>query len=261
MLMLFFGKNLGEKSCQNLCSKNLCSKNCWKFSKKTVPNTSSVLSQQSSSDIVLTVLILSSQYSSSDIVLTVLVLRHCPHSTRTDPSDDTLKKSSQVNYDGDPSDDTSTGHGTATAGAICAHGGNGVGIASLACTNTVNVKVMPVKVLDAQGVGTLTSVIAGLEYAALNGARVAALPFWNTDAGASANVVMGYAMDNAHSTSYLLSIGAAGNGFRQDISSSAGYSMCVCRKPFPRGTASGMSPRCLSTYSVGVYLTQKTHPV
>ena len=107
-------------------------------------------------------------------------------------------------------DDTSTGHGTATAGAVCAHGNNGIGVASLACTNTKNVKLMPIKVLDAQGVGTLSTVVKGLEYAAAHGAAIAAMPFWNTNAGASANVVLGMAMDSAVSSKLMLSIGAAG---------------------------------------------------
>jgi len=64
--------------------------------------------------------------------------------------------------------DDEHGHGTAMAGIIAAATGNGVGIAGV-CPGC---RVMPVKALDATGVGTYADVIEGIVYAADHGARV-----------------------------------------------------------------------------------------
>jgi len=65
-----------------------------------------------------------------------------------------------------PQDDH--GHGTAMAGIIGAAMNNGVGIAGV-CPGC---RMMPIKVLDASGVGTYADVIEGMIYAAEHGARV-----------------------------------------------------------------------------------------
>jgi subtilisin family serine protease len=71
-----------------------------------------------------------------------------------------------VNQDTDPADDQ--GHGTAVAGVIAARTQNREGQAGMcwAC------KVMPVKVLDANGSGTTATIAAGIVWAANHGARV-----------------------------------------------------------------------------------------
>ncbi|HEY1685881.1 MAG TPA: S8 family peptidase [Tepidisphaeraceae bacterium] len=64
----------------------------------------------------------------------------------------TLSNNNNVNDD--------NGHGTAVAGIIGAQGNNGQGIAGV----NWNISMIPVKVLDANGVGSAASVIAGVEY-------------------------------------------------------------------------------------------------
>jgi subtilisin family serine protease len=71
-----------------------------------------------------------------------------------------------VGGDGDPQDEN--GHGTHVAGIIGARGGNGIGGAGVAW----RVKLMAVRVLDADARGTTTSVADGIRYAVANGARI-----------------------------------------------------------------------------------------
>jgi subtilisin family serine protease len=65
------------------------------------------------------------------------------------------------------------GHGTMVAGVIAARGDNGQGVAG-ACWSCL---VMPVKVLDANGVGTAQGVAAGITWAADHGANVINMSF------------------------------------------------------------------------------------
>jgi subtilisin family serine protease len=65
------------------------------------------------------------------------------------------------------------GHGTMVAGVVAAHGNNSIGVAGVAW----GAKVMPVRVTDTSGIGTLSAFANGLTYAADHGARVANLSF------------------------------------------------------------------------------------
>ena len=71
-----------------------------------------------------------------------------------------------VGNDNNPTDDH--GHGTHVAGTIGAAGNNGVGVAGV----NWNVRIMPVKFLDAQGSGTDANAVSAVLYAAQNGADV-----------------------------------------------------------------------------------------
>jgi len=71
-----------------------------------------------------------------------------------------------VNNDSDPMDDY--GHGTHVAGIIGAVGNNGLGVAGVCW----HVKIMALKILDANGRGSLSNSISGVQYAVSNGAKV-----------------------------------------------------------------------------------------
>jgi subtilisin family serine protease len=67
---------------------------------------------------------------------------------------------------GDPYDDNE--HGTHVAGTIGAVGNNGVGVAGVNWTAAI----VPVKVLDSDGAGTIVDIVRGMEYAARRGVRI-----------------------------------------------------------------------------------------
>lgn len=72
-----------------------------------------------------------------------------------------------VNSDDDPVDDN--GHGTHVSGIIGARANNGIGITGII---GLHVKLMGVKVLDAQGSGSEANIVNGIRYAADQGAKV-----------------------------------------------------------------------------------------
>jgi subtilisin family serine protease len=71
-----------------------------------------------------------------------------------------------VNNDGHPNDDN--GHGTHVTGTIAQATNNGIGVAGLA----FGVTIMPVKVLNEGGTGTVAQVADGIYYAVDNGADI-----------------------------------------------------------------------------------------
>ncbi len=85
------------------------------------------------------------------------------------------------------------GHGTAMAGIIAARTGNGVGIAGI---GFVGVKVMPVTVLDANGLGQDSDIIEGIVWAVDHGADVINLSFSNPGFSAALQAAIDYAWDH-----------------------------------------------------------------
>ncbi|MEB3222901.1 MAG: S8 family serine peptidase [Candidatus Sericytochromatia bacterium] len=70
------------------------------------------------------------------------------------------------NGDADATDDH--GHGTHVAGIVAAAGDNGIGAAGVA----YGARILPVKVLGANGIGRVSSVVDGIAFAVERGARV-----------------------------------------------------------------------------------------
>ncbi|MGZ4119602.1 MAG: S8 family serine peptidase [Actinomycetota bacterium] len=70
--------------------------------------------------------------------------------------------------DGDAQPWDENGHGTLVAGIIAAITGNGVGVASVA----PHAKIMPIRVLGADGTGSSSNVAAGIQWATSHGAAV-----------------------------------------------------------------------------------------
>jgi subtilisin family serine protease len=77
----------------------------------------------------------------------------------------------------DPQPDDENGHGTHVSGTILARADNGIGIAGVAPQATL----LPLRVLDAGGGGTVADTVAAFRYAVAEGARVVNLSFGGPD--------------------------------------------------------------------------------
>jgi subtilisin family serine protease len=95
------------------------------------------------------------------------------------------------------------GHGTFVAGVIGAVTGNGLGVAGGAS----GVSLMPVKVLDCTGAGTVADVAAGIMYAAKMGASVINLSF----GGEEDSVTLHDAVKKAHGALGTVLVAPTGN--------------------------------------------------
>lgn len=130
-----------------------------------------------------------------------------------------------VNYDTDPADDE--GHGTHVAGTIAQSTNNGIGVAGVAygCT------IMPVKVLDASGSGTLSQLVEGIYYASGKNSQYKAdvismsLGF---PPSVSANKLRPLlsALDYAYSQGIVI-VAAAGNDATSTVCYPAAYEKCI----------------------------------
>ena len=104
-----------------------------------------------------------------------------------------------INNDNTPLDDNM--HGTHVAGIVGAVGGNGIGVAGAAW----NVKLMPIKVFQSNGVGNSTTIAEGVNYATANGTTIQNMSFGSYAESAT----LKSALDNAYASSFL--VAAAGN--------------------------------------------------
>ncbi len=104
--------------------------------------------------------------------------------------------------EGDNAPQDALGHGCGVAGIIAADVDNGIGIAGVA----PNAQIMPLRVLDASGVGTYSNVAAAIVHAADNGAQIINLSL----GGASASTVLENAVNYAVSKGVTV-VAAAGN--------------------------------------------------
>lgn len=96
-------------------------------------------------------------------------------------------------------------HGTHAAGIVAASYINGYGIKGIASSDEQKVKIMPIKVLGANGKGSVSSLVKAIKYAHDNGARIC-------------NISLGFYNDNSDLEeiislySDMLFVVAAGNG-------------------------------------------------
>ena len=104
-----------------------------------------------------------------------------------------------INNDNAPLDDNM--HGTHVAGIVGAVGGNGIGVTGA----TWNVKLMPIKVFQSNGVGNSSTIAEGVNYATANGATIQNMSFGSY----AESSTLKSALENAYASSLL--VGAAGN--------------------------------------------------
>jgi subtilisin family serine protease len=111
-----------------------------------------------------------------------------------------------INNDGNPMDDHY--HGTHCAGTVGAKGNNGVGVAGVAW----NVSILPVKVLDGYGSGTLASVAAGINYATARGAKILSMSL----GGGSSSTTLENAISAARQSGVMIVAAAGNSGLNTD---------------------------------------------
>jgi len=102
--------------------------------------------------------------------------------------------------DNDPADDSSNRHGTTAAGVMGARGGDGIGIAGVSWTS----RIIPVRGLGANGVGSTADLAAGITYAASMGARILNASFGGPQSTAISEAIA--------ASPQMLVVAAAGNG-------------------------------------------------
>lgn len=124
-----------------------------------------------------------------------------------------------VNNDAHPNDDNS--HGTHVAGTIAQSTNNNYGVAGVA----YDCSIMPVKVLNKQGSGTLQQLIDGIYFATDNGADVISMSL-----GFPPEYYPGVGLDNALEYAYqqgVTIVAAAGNDGTGTVGYPAAYEKCI----------------------------------
>jgi len=86
---------------------------------------------------------------------------------------DLVNAKNYVNHTDDPMDDHPQNHGSAVSGVIAAQTNNGIGVAGLDWGATI----LPIKVLDASGGGSMTAVCEGLAWATAQSVEVINMSF------------------------------------------------------------------------------------
>jgi serine protease len=142
-----------------------------------------------------------------------------------------------VDDDEDPTD--LNGHGTHVAGTLAQSTNNALGVAGVA----FKAKIVPVRVLDANGFGSLSDVVEGIRYAVDHGATVI-----NLSLGSRASArLMEEAVAYAHSKGVTV-VAAAGNENSSQVSYPARYPHVIAVSATgPDGTKAPYS-----NYGVGV---------
>ncbi|WP_026889420.1 S8 family peptidase [Clostridium beijerinckii] len=107
-----------------------------------------------------------------------------------------------VDNNSDTMDDN--GHGTHVSGIIAANTNDNIGIAGI--DGTLDVKIIPVKVLDSNGEGEVNDIVKGIKYAADNGADIINLSFGANEKSKSIAEAISYAKSKG-----TFVVAAAGN--------------------------------------------------
>ncbi|MBI5962481.1 MAG: S8 family serine peptidase, partial [Chloroflexi bacterium] len=143
------------------------------------------------------------------------------------------------------------GHGTQLAGIIGASVNNSLGIAGVA----PNARILPVKILDHNGVGTYAQAAEGIVYATDMGARIINLGFGGTGSSELLQNAVNYAL--AHN---VLVIAAGGNSGNATTYYPAGYPSVIAVSAVDSGMSwasfsSSGEHISLSAPGVGIYST------
>jgi thermitase len=124
-----------------------------------------------------------------------------------------------VDLDNNPMD--GDGHGTHVAGTIAGRGNNGVGVTGVCWQATI----MAVRVLDALGVGTTTTIMEGIDFAIDHGAKVINMSLSGA-APAPDDALYIEAIDRAEANDVVVVVAAGNNGTNVDVFG-AGRRPCV----------------------------------
>lgn len=142
-----------------------------------------------------------------------------------------------VDSDSDPSpvigqkiNDTVASHGTLLSGIIAASTNNGIGIAGI----TSNTKIMPLRIVDENGVGITTDVRSAIKYAVENGADVINLSFTSKKPDTKLQETIKWAVDQG-----VVVVSAIGNN-ETDTDISSEYPACF-DKQIGRNTVIGVA--------------------
>ena len=112
-----------------------------------------------------------------------------------------------VDFDDDP-EDTVFGHGCAVSGIIAANANNGIGVVGIA----PNARIMPLRVLDNQGLGTYSTIAQAILYATDHGASIINLSL----AGPNESAIVSEAIEYAAERGVTL-VAATGNRGEQRV--------------------------------------------
>lgn len=145
-----------------------------------------------------------------------------------------------VNNDANPDDDY--GHGTHITGTIAQTTNNALGCAGVA----FGASIMPVKVLDNTGYGSLTNVVDGIYFAANNGAKILNMSF---GFGNNPSLTLQNAIEYANTAECLL-VCSAGNQGTNLPSYPAAYTPCISVS----GTTYNQTLASYSNYGIDIDL-------
>lgn len=157
--------------------------------------------------------------------------------------------------DGDARPDDANGHGTHVAGIIAATAGNGIGIAG----GAPGAKIMPVRVLGADGTGDTDVIADAIQWAADHGADVINLSL--DDTGPADRLRKGGPMDRAmrQAADRAVIVAAAGNEAHSERLYRAGVPVVVVQAAGPDGQPATFTnfgdPRSVSAPGVDIVST------